>query len=978
MADRTAHPTLTAPPLVGRDREQATLRDALVTALAGRGSLVLIGGEAGIGKTTLAETLLAEAASQGALVLIGRCYDLSETPPYGPWAEALASAPRDTATPPDLAGGTSDSQAALFASVRDYLAVAIMRHPLFLLLDDLHWADPASLDLLRALGRHLAHLPVLLLATYRDDEVGPDHPLYPLIPLLVREARARRLDLRPLGEAAILTLVNQNYPLAPDDTARLVPYLAERAEGNPFFLSELLRALEEARTLQPAGSGWTLAPLDQLPVPRLLRQVIDSRLAHLSIATREALAAAAVIGQIVPFSLWAALTSRDEPALLETATEVAAARLVDELADGTGVRFVHALTREAVYEGIRPAHRRTLHQQAAESLLTAANPDPDAVASHLIRAGDPRAAEWLRRAGDRAHRAYAWLTAAARYEAALTLSGPDEIAPLERAWLLFRLAQLRRFADALGALPNVEEAVRLAEQYGDRFLAARARLSAGQLRCIAGDYLHGMREMEAGLTALEALTETERARQDQLDPTDRSAGRGTYVAFLAILGRYAEARAIGEPYVAAAPNPEVTRRLGAAPHADAQTGLGMVYAALGQPDKARQMFAQARAALRAVDHPLMVGLAAALELTWVSLPFRAERREERRAIASEGTASGLFALMGWSDNLSSMWQLALMVAEGHWTRVIATAKATGANSLVMIWQAALLAQVAFDKGDATPARQLLRRWLPDGPATEPGSVEFLEASRFQRLAAALEVNAGNLPAARIWLEAHDRWLAWNGTLLGRAERQLGWAAYHRAAANPTQARECAREALASASEPRQPLALLAAHRALGEFDTSEGHYAEAIGHLDIALALAEDCCVPYERALCLLALAELRAAEAQWEDATRALTEAYAIFADLGAAPALARAKTLAAQISASSVVQAQLPILPTSFPGKLSRRETEVLRLLAAGRSNREIAAALFLSPRTVQRHIANAYLKIGAHNKAEATAYALRHNLI
>src|SRR6185503_7096060 len=138
-------------PLVGREREQAALREAFDAALAGRGGLVLIGGEAGIGKTALAEWLLAEAERQGALVLVGRCYDLSETPPYGPWAEALARAPRGDGLPmpPDLGGADVASQAALFSAVRGYLATLAARCPLVLLLDDLHWADPGSLDLLR-------------------------------------------------------------------------------------------------------------------------------------------------------------------------------------------------------------------------------------------------------------------------------------------------------------------------------------------------------------------------------------------------------------------------------------------------------------------------------------------------------------------------------------------------------------------------------------------------------------------------------------------------------------------------------------------------------------------------------------------------------------------------------------------------------------------------------------------------------------
>jgi predicted ATPase len=151
-----------APPLVGRDRELATLRDALAAVLAGRGSLVLIGGEAGIGKTALADTICAEAASRGALVLVGRCYDLAETPPHGPWVEVLTRSSHVGGMPsaPDLSGsGTIVGQAALFSAARDHLPALAAQRPLVLLLDDLHWADPASLDLLRYLAwsRRLAY-----------------------------------------------------------------------------------------------------------------------------------------------------------------------------------------------------------------------------------------------------------------------------------------------------------------------------------------------------------------------------------------------------------------------------------------------------------------------------------------------------------------------------------------------------------------------------------------------------------------------------------------------------------------------------------------------------------------------------------------------------------------------------------------------------------------------------------------------------
>jgi predicted ATPase len=225
MADTPTRttPRRAPPPLVGREREQALLHDQLAAALAGEGGLVLIGGEAGIGKTALAEAAGREAAERGALVLVGRCYDLSETPPHGPWVEAFeprgAEHGRAHLPSPLGEGAPAASQAALFAQVRAYLAALAAQRPLVLLLEDLHWADPASLDLLRFLARSLGALPLLLLATYRAEAVARDHPLYALLPALVREARPLRLDLRPLGADDVRALVAARYPLPAHEVA---------------------------------------------------------------------------------------------------------------------------------------------------------------------------------------------------------------------------------------------------------------------------------------------------------------------------------------------------------------------------------------------------------------------------------------------------------------------------------------------------------------------------------------------------------------------------------------------------------------------------------------------------------------------------------------------------------------------------------------------------------------------------------------
>ncbi len=959
MADQ-AHPraasSTAVPPLVGRERELGVLHEALGAALAGRGGLVLIGGEAGIGKTALAEAALAEAADQGALVLIGRCYDLAETPPYGPWAEALERAPLDMGLPdlpavllpPERGGDAVTSQGAILPGARAYLAALAAHRPLVLLLEDLRWADLASLDLLRFVARGLAELPLLILATYRADEVADEHPLAALVPTLMREARAERLDLRPLDEAAIDTLVAGRYPLLHTDRGRLVRYLAARTGGNALFLAEVLRTLESEGVLRRESGGWAVGDLAAVPVPVLLRRVLGGRVARLGPETRRLLTVAATIGQVVPLATWAAVGEVAEDDLLDHAARASDARLV---AIGTeDVRFAHALIREVLYAGAPPARRRKLHRRIADYLLAQARPDPDAVAYHLRQAGDPRAAEWLTIAGARAERAYAWLTAAERYEAALALLDAAGGMPGERAVLLATIAQLRRYADVQRAIGQMGEAARLAAEVGDRALAASCRFDQGHLRCLAHDLSPGLAQMEAALPALEALPEAERQRLPTLrilrvTPGERHH-RGALVIQLAGAGRLAEARSHGAGMLARLPGTTGRGLL----------GLGLMHALLGQPTLARRAYADARARFRAAGEHVEVHRTFGYEITSVAWPYYADQPAAWRALVAEAEQVMARAVEAQPTLVPRGVARAFLLLCGAW----------GEPHLLYGWVRGTLARY---QGDSALAWAQIERALPWGATTEPGAVDLVDALALQRLASALALDAGNLPTGRAWLECHDRWRAWSGAVLGRSEGALSWAHFHRAAGDLAAAREAARRALDHAADPRQPLVLLAALRLLGELATTAGCYAEAGTHLEESLALADACEAPYERALTLLALAELRHSEGRCEEAGMPLAEARAICAPLDARPTLARIAAFAAQPAA--------PPPASPRPDGLSRREAEVLGLLAAGRSNHQIAQALCLSPRTVQRHVANAYLKIGAHNKAEATAYALRHGL-
>jgi len=366
------------------------LRDQLRAALDRRGGLVLIGGAAGIGKTALARAIGEEASLQDVCVLTGRCYDLAETPPYGPWREILGDAPAvpGVALPaPFTADAPADdmpSQMTLFARVRDFLTA---QQPLLLVLEDLHWVDPASLDLLRFLSHSARAAPLLLLGTYRGDELDRAHPLYQIFPALVREADVTRVDLAPLASDAIRSLVRARYALADADERRLAAYLTVHSEGNALFCVELLRTLEEEGFLHLRDGDWTLHDLTRARVPLLLRQVIDARLARLGAEADHLLAVAAIIGPEAPLDLWATVSDTEEDVLLDLAERAVAARVLDETADGKAVWFAHALIRDSLYEGMLAPRRRVWHRRIAEAIAATLQPDPHAVAHHFHQAG---------------------------------------------------------------------------------------------------------------------------------------------------------------------------------------------------------------------------------------------------------------------------------------------------------------------------------------------------------------------------------------------------------------------------------------------------------------------------------------------------------------------------------------------------------------------------------------------------------------
>ena len=978
-ADRTPIPEDSPLCLVGRDRELRDLRRLIDAAMDGHGQLVLLGGEAGVGKTTIAEVLCREAADRGALALVGHCYDLTDTPPYDPWMDAFGDYQpgADLPSPPAAftrteTPGVITTRSTLFDGVRHFVATLAKHRPLVILLEDLHWADPESLDLLRVVAREAAPQALFVLATFRGDELVSNHPLYRLLPVLEREAGVRRLELRRLHQEALHDLVVARYRLTHANSARLVAYLYDEAGGNPFFTQQLLRALEEGEVLRPLENRWVLGDLEHTGVPSLLREVIDGRLLRLNEEDQRLLRAAAVIGQEVPFSLWASVVDYEEEGLISVIEEATAARLIEPTEDGACFRFVHALMREALYEGINPLRRRLVHRRIGEMLAEFPSPDSDAVAYHFRRAGDARALGWLVESGKHAERTSALLTAAERYEAALELPEARHMGAAEHGWLRLRLAALQRFRKPREALVHVEVAEGSAQEAGDPALASYVLLVRGLLYVYADGIRDGLRDVATGVEMVEKLLSQESAQSGSEQSIDAVVNPGMLVAMLSWAGRLAEAKERGEGYLT-----HSAGRREAASLAGSWWGVALVHAMQGRPEQARRAYESAMTAYENLDQHRLLAFVMRDELTYVVLPYLSDHLEERERVATSAEQAVLRGNAAGAIDEPAEYarypRLPLMVLEGEWRearRIISVLAEYGTHAILRHIISSLLGPLARHQDERDLAWHQVHKTWPAGPSTEPGDGDIYYTLSLQRLAVELSLDSGDLASAREWLEAHDRWLTWSGAVLGLSEARALWARYELASGDPEGAHRRAEQALAHASKPRQPLALLAAHRLLGELNNATGKSDVADEHLRAALELADACAAPYERALTLLALAELRLIERDNSDVSALLEEARAICSDLGAAPSLARAEALTAQTPGGRRAT-------SDYPAGLTRREAEVLGLLAAGHSNKEIAAQLFLSERTVERHITTVYRKIGTHRRTEAMAFALRHGL-
>jgi len=974
--------------MVGRGAQLAELEAALRRARGGAGQVVALAGEAGVGKTRLLREFAARVGpGNGVAIYAGNCYDERPAPPYGPFAEllrALAAAPGaaplaesagpwagdlrrllpELTTPlgEDAPGDTQAEKRRLFQAIYQALRPRDGQAHVFIL-EDLHWADQTSQDLLHYLARAIENDRVLIVGTYRTDEMHRLHPLAATIARLTRDRRYQELRLAPLSRAELAEMLDATLGAPPPPG--LLDALYERTEGNPFFTEEVLESLLDDGA--PAETRGARA-VSEVAIPLSIKDSILRRVADLDETTAAVLRDAAVVGRRFDFELLLRLSGVAEAELIRALDTLIKRQLVVEEPGGVEdrYRFRHELIREALYEEMLRRERRLRHQEVLRALEQLHARDRDAVldqlAFHALHArAVADAARYSELAGDRAAAVHAYREALGHYEAALEAVEhlpPDEA---RRAALLGRLGAIAHIlGDSRRAADYWREALAIVRQLGDRRRAADLQRQLGRAAWELGDVAGAFAQTRGALATLEG----------------EPACRELAMALSALSHLYmlheapespAEAIAWGERALAMA------EALGdEAVTSHALNNIGVAMTECGQVEAGLERLRQSLAIALRADLP---GDAVRAYINLGGKLCKIGRRGDGLALLREGWAyaTRYGYLRGTTKLLSSICYCAL--ESGDWAAVeplLAEVlrpdypgppedRATAQHArAILLWA----------RGRPAEARDLLERLLAAG-GDDGSAIEH---------ALCFVYRASGEP---------ERAIAVADRMLARARAEAGLPADSFAFGAAVFKLAAAAELFLEAGRRAEALALIAEMERAPRTPSGASYELAAMDELQ-ALAVLDErpqaaadlfarATTAWERLGCRTdvvrlrrrhAAALLRLGPAGREPARAALAQARALAEEIGFVYELE-------QIGAVERAGGGRPAAAPRSPEGLTPRELEVLGLITRGLSNRAIAEALVISEKTAEVHVRNILGKLGLSSRTQAATYALEHGL-
>ncbi|MGH3267996.1 MAG: helix-turn-helix transcriptional regulator [Trebonia sp.] len=993
-----------SPVFIGRQDEMRALERLLDRAQARDAAFALIGGEAGVGKTRLARELGARAAGEGFCVLTGQCVELgAEGLPLAPLVDALRTLARTM--PPDVlagvlgpaapglsrllpelapltAGGASGGaiaapagedmqKAQLLELVLGTLGRLSGVAPVLFTVEDVHWADRSTLDLTAFLIRSLRNARVLVVVTYRSDELHRRHPLRPLLTSWERDRSIDRIDLRRFDRDEVGAQLHAILGEVPGPAVTETVF--DRSGGNAYLVEEL--------------AGTVMAHGDPADLPPSLADVLLSRVDALTPDAQKLLRTASVAGRAVPDRLLAGVAGLGENELFAALRAAVENHLLVIAPDGQGYAFRHALTRDAVYEDMLPGERVRLHAAYGEALdrdpgLATGQALPAALAYHWYAALDlPRALPAAIDAAAHAMDSYAPTEALRHLERALEIwprvgdatqrTGLDRVEVSKRAAeAAYRSGALDRaqslFADAMAELPGDADPVR------------RALLLE---RC-------AVVQRDSG--AAEAAAESLRQALALLPEGDTTPARAVVLAALAnALLRNDDMDGSAEAAKHAIAAARAAGATGA--EADASITLGSAMAYLGQAD----------AGLDALRFGLRLGLAIAeTEGSFTALRAYVNLSDvlemlSRHAEAAQVAVDGLELAVraGLSRTLGCYLignRAEPLLRLGRWAEADQLIAQALADPLEGVFGATLhhlraeLAAMRGDYGEAASEVRAVRQLVGDSI-----DVQFTLPTRY--ISALIALDGGDLARARETVagglaDAGEAWASrytWPVVWLGmRVEADDATRYRDRREEVPASVAARCAELAGIAARLATPSPALAAYRQLTASEHARAAGAATAADWAGTVAAWRAADEPYPLAYAMLRLAEAHVIAGDMTEAAAAVSDAHALADRLGAAPIAAEATALARRTRLS--LDSAAP--PNGRDGAgtepadelarfgLTDREREVLLLVAAGRSNPEIARALFISAKTASVHVSNILAKLGVSGRVEAAAVVHR----
>jgi DNA-binding CsgD family transcriptional regulator/tetratricopeptide (TPR) repeat protein len=997
---------LTSRAFIGRAEQLGALEAGLERAVAGEAGAFLVGGEAGVGKTRLVSEFGARAESAGARVTIGGCVELSggvapllavvealrrvsEQIGWGEWLRLVGDArPELARLLPELGapGGDADralAQSRLFELLLGLLRRLADRNPIVWIVEDVHWADASTLDLLSFVLRNLRDERALIVVTFRDEETERSERLRAWLTWVSRAGRVERIDVPRFGPIDLRALLTGVLEAVPERA--LAERVFTRSDGNAFIAEELLAASD-----------------DRDAIPATLRDVFVGHLARLDPASQQLVRAAAAIGRRVDHQLLATVAELPQDRLMPALREAVRHRLLVPEPDGRTYGFRHALMREAADGELLPGEREQLHARIAEALGeraelaggTAATVAGE-IAHHWRAAGDaPRSLAAAVRAASQAARAHAFADALELYEQALSaweaVAEPEALAGTDRPGLLARAAEAADLSgDRFRAIELADAALRELDPTAEPIRTGFVYARRGWFAWNSG---RGAEEALANLEEAIRLIPAEPPSHEHAEPLSK------LVRILALLGHNDDCRRRGEEALALA------RRLGArALESELLNSLGLSAANLGRREEALALLREALDVAQDAGDPECLCLA---YINLSSILGSYCRFEEAVSLALEGAevarrlgvevVNGLWCLANAAENLVDLGRFdeadeitakaleydarnttaavlhlqradltarqgRLEEAERH----LALARELGAASYSLefgAFEASIAALVAIERGrpeeTAARAAEVLAR-------TATGEVEMSAAAL---LSVGLRAQADLAERAR-------------------ARRRPEEEASARAAADAMQ--ETWRRLRGGLGPGRTPSPEVEAHaitaaaeRARLDGGSDASPWAAAQGAWDDLKMTYHAAYARRRRAEALLAVHGAR------QEAAALLAEAHLACALMGAEPLREDIEGLArrARIELADLTTppgdeeerapAQEP--PPAHSLGLTAREVEVLALLVDGRTNRQIAEALYISVKTAGAHVSSILRKLDASTRTQAAAVALHAGLL